>query len=58
MSYHQVPAPLQGFSDDAIKAMQASPGYFAAWYTVKSIALVAALAFIAYQAGKKRGGGT
>ncbi len=61
MSYHHdsrvgfvVPPPLEGFSDDAIKAMQDNPSYFAAWYTAKSLLLVAAIAYIAYQTGRAR----
>ncbi len=45
----------QTFAHDARVAMEASPGYFATWYTVKSIALVGAIATAAYYLGKSRG---
>jgi hypothetical protein len=45
---------LNGFTDDAVKAMQASPDYFVHWYTAKSILLVGAIAWIAYTAGAIR----
>lgn len=53
MSYVQVPAPLSGFSDDAVKAMSENPAYFAAWYTAKSIGLCCAVAYIAYLLGQR-----
>jgi hypothetical protein len=45
----------QTFAEDARVAMEASPGYFTTWYTVKSIALVGAIATAAYYLGKSRG---
>lgn len=47
---------LDGFSDDARTAMQASPDYFIKWYTIKSIGLgvvAAALAFMIGRASKR-----
>ena len=46
--------PFYGFSEDATQAMATNPGYFAAWYSLKSILLVGAVAALAYQLGKKR----
>jgi hypothetical protein len=46
---------LDGWSEDAIKAMQDNPNYFVWWYTAKSMALVAALAAAVYFYGKARG---
>jgi len=43
---------IDGFSDDATKAMAAYPRYWLAWYTAKSFILVAALAYIGYLHGK------
>lgn len=52
MSYsHQ----LGTFSSDAKTAILANPDYFVRWYTVKSLALVAAVAGVAYMVGKDRG---
>jgi len=44
----------QGFSDDAVRAVNESPGYFMAWYSVKSIALVLVFGALCYQVGKSR----
>lgn len=44
---------LDGFREDAVKAITENPEYFVTWYSLKSFALVGALAYIAYQAGKK-----
>lgn len=49
--------PLGTFSDDARKAITASPDYFVRWYTIKSIGLgvvAAALAFMIGRATVKR----
>ncbi len=43
------------FSSNARRAMTANPDYFLWWYTVKSIALVAAIGTAAYYAGKASG---
>ena len=40
------------FTDDATRAMAASPRYFSWWYSIKSIALVGAIGTAAYFAGK------
>lgn len=48
------PAGYDGFTDDAQAAMLAAPGYFAVWYTVKSIALVGAIGWICYYLGSTR----
>lgn len=49
-------APVLGsFGDDAVKAMQDNPPYFAAWYTAKSIALVVAVATVTYLLGERKG---
>jgi len=44
---------VDGFKEDATKAMTENPSYFVTWYTAKSIALCAALAYIAYLHGRK-----
>lgn len=46
---------LGGFSEDATKAIQETPGYFMAWYSAKSIALVAAVATVTYLLGREVG---
>lgn len=46
---------LDGWSEDAIKAMQDNPTYFVWWYTTKSMALVVAAVAAAYFYGKARG---
>lgn len=43
---------LQKFEQSALRAMDASPHYFARWYTIKSIACVVAIGAAAYYAGK------
>lgn len=45
---------LEGFSasSDTVQAMQTAPDYWLAWYSFKSIALVAAVAALAYYVGK------
>lgn len=37
------------------KAMASAPNYWLAWYTAKSLALVVAVAGLAYMVGKARG---
>jgi hypothetical protein len=44
---------VSGFREDAMQAMQTSPGYFAAWYTAKSWLLVGVTAALAYHLGKR-----
>lgn len=39
----------------AREAMAAGPDYFLAWYTAKSLALVAAIAAVAYLVGREHG---
>ncbi len=46
---------MQGWSDDAQKAIIENPTYFVWWYSIKSIALVAAFAAFTYQLGKSAG---
>lgn len=46
---------VRGWTEDAVTAMQASPTYFAWWYTVKSVALAGALAGLAYVIGRSHG---
>lgn len=46
--------PLNGFWEDAEKAMTDNPAYFARWYSVKSWLLVGSLATIAYMVGRRR----
>lgn len=41
-----------GFSDDARKAIAASPGYFVKWYTIKSIGLGVVAAGLAFMIGR------
>lgn len=48
-------AALSGWTDDARKAMQASPDYFVWWYTVKSVGLGVVAAWAAYLYGKSKG---
>ena len=45
---------LYGFTDDGEAAIAASPGYFLAWYSAKSILLVAVTAALAYQLGRTK----
>lgn len=58
MSYVRTAPPaavlLAGWSDDARTAIQANPDYFVWWYTAKSMALVGALAWVAYLYGTRR----
>lgn len=42
---------IDGFSEDAVAAMQTAPAYFAFYYTAKSLALVAVIALFAYHLG-------
>jgi len=51
MSYHHV----QGFSDDAKKAITENPDYFVWWYTAKSIGLGIVAAYAAYLLGREHG---
>jgi hypothetical protein len=44
--------PLGTWADDTRAAFAASPNYFMAWYTAKSLALVAAVGVAAYYIGK------
>ena len=46
--------PLAAWSDDARRAVVENPGYFMAWYTTKSLGLVAAVAVAAYYIGKSQ----
>jgi hypothetical protein len=46
---------MGAWSDDAKAAMLATPDYFLWWYTAKSLALVAAVAAVAYYVGKEHG---
>jgi hypothetical protein len=46
---------LEGWSEDAIKAMQENPTYSVWWYTAKSMALVVALGAACYFYGKAKG---
>lgn len=41
-----------GASDDTRRAMQSNPDYWIAWYTFKSLALVAVIGALGYQLGK------
>ena len=50
-----VATELAGFTDDGKAALAASPGYFLAWYTAKSLALCGALVGLAYLAGRSAG---
>lgn len=52
MSYRR--QPLAAWSDDARRAVVENPGYFMAWYTTKSLGLVAAVAVAAYYIGKSK----
>lgn len=42
----------RGFRTDGAHALRASPRYFLAWYTLKSLLLVAVTAALAYKIGK------
>lgn len=44
-------AGYSGFREDGAKALEASPDYFLTWYTLKSVALVGAIAWGAYLLG-------
>jgi len=44
-----------GWRNNAERAILANPGYFVWWYTAKSLALVAAVAWGAYLLGKSHG---
>ena len=48
-------ATVSGIGDDAEAAVRASPRYFMAWYTVKSVGLCVAVAAVAYLIGRNRG---
>jgi len=41
-----------GFSNDAQKAIKASPGYFVKWYTIKSVGLGFVGAGLAFMLGR------
>lgn len=43
---------VAGFSSNAKAAMTQNPDYFVWWYTAKSMALVVAVAALAYTLGK------
>lgn len=45
---------LHGWTDDAVKAMQASPNYFIWWDRWKTVALMGALGALAYQVMRGR----
>lgn len=45
---------FRGFREDAKEAMAASPDYFVWWYSVKSLALVASIATVAYLIGRAK----
>lgn len=44
---------LAGFWEDGEKAIVENPRYFLYWYSAKSWLLVASLATLAYQAGRR-----
>ena len=44
-----------GWRENAERAILANPSYFVWWYTAKSLALVAAVAWGAYLLGKSHG---
>ena len=46
---------MNGFSEDASRAVQQNPEYFMAWYTLKSLALVVAIGAVCYYVGKEHG---
>lgn len=46
---------LDGFSDDAHRAMRAAPKYFQWWYTTKSLALVGVSCYLAFRIGRDAG---
>jgi len=46
------PVALGTFAEDGAAAMAASPNYFLAWYSAKSILLVGVIAAFAYYVGK------
>jgi len=46
-------AVLEGWSDDAKKAMTENPDYFVWWYTVKSVGLALVFGALCYQLGKR-----
>lgn len=43
---------LDGFADDARKAIVTNPDYFVWWYTTKSIALCVAVAGLTFMMGR------
>lgn len=45
---------LHGWTDDAVKAMQDNPRYFAWWDRWKTVALMGALGALAYQVMRGR----
>jgi hypothetical protein len=57
VSYHAAPAApaIEGFSDDAKKAIVENPDYFVWWYTVKSVGLGVVAAYAAYLLGREHG---
>lgn len=46
---------LDGFSEDAVKAMTENPKYWLWWYTAKSVGLCVAVAYCAYLIGQRNG---
>lgn len=44
--------PLEGFADDARKAIVTNPDYFVWWYTAKSIGLCVAVAALTFMMGR------
>jgi hypothetical protein len=45
---------ISGWQEDAEHAMTETPGYFMAWYTAKSLAIVVAVGVAAYCIGRSR----
>ncbi len=48
---------MNGWTDEANKAIQQNPSYFSWWYTVKSVGLGVAVAGLAYLVGRNQGAG-
>ncbi len=46
---------LNGWSDDARKAIVENPDYFVWWYTVKSVGLAVSFAALALMVGRELG---
>lgn len=46
--------PTVGASEDTRRAMQENPDYWIAWYTFKSLALVAVIGVLGYTLGKNK----